>query len=101
MASRRLCRPVLASEHRLEYLPETDRLPCDRFVIEAVERRAKQLAKLKLSDEKLSARLAENADRLDRFSEVLVSLEQTSATATRSPNFGNRRRDDQVKKDRR
>ncbi|HEY1944291.1 MAG TPA: hypothetical protein VGH40_19445 [Roseiarcus sp.] len=62
---------------------------------------AKQLARLRFSDEKLSVRLAENDDRLDRFSQVLGNLEQTSATATRSPSLANRKRGDHAKKDRR
>jgi len=69
--------------------------------LKADERRAKLLSKLKLSDAKLSMRLVENANRLDRFSEVLGSLEQTSATATRSLGFTIRPRDAQAKKDRR
>jgi hypothetical protein len=47
-------------------------------------RRAKLLAKLKLSDAKLRARLVENANRLDRFSESLDGLEQMGAKTTRS-----------------
>ena len=66
------------------------------------ERRAKQLAKLKLSDEKLSARLVENANRLDRFSDVLDNLEQTSGTtATRSVSFMALKPNAQASKDKR
>ena len=64
-------------------------------------RRAKLLAKLKLSDRKLSARLVENANRLDRFSEALDSLEQMSATATRSACLERGARPDGAKRDRR
>lgn len=65
------------------------------------ERRAKQLAKLKVPDEKLNIRLTENAKRLDRFSEVLDNLEQTSAEATRSPSLTIQQQNNQAKKDRR
>jgi hypothetical protein len=62
-------------------------------------RRAKHLAKLKLFDKKLSVRLVENANRLDRFSEALNSLEQLSATATRSTSIERSQRPDQAKRD--
>lgn len=71
-------------------------------ILKEDERRAKQLAKLKLSDEKLSARLVENANRLDRFSDVLDNLEQTSGTtATRSVSFMALKPNAQASKDKR
>ena len=63
------------------------------------DRRARMLAKLKLSDTKLSSRLVENAKRFDRMRDVLGSLEKTSGSATRSPGFPSASRE--VKKDRR
>jgi hypothetical protein len=71
-------------------------------ILKEDERRAKQLAKLKLSDEKLRARLVENANRLDRFSDVLDNLEQTSGTtATRSVSFMALKPNAQASKDKR
>lgn len=57
------------------------------------ERRAKHLAKLKVQDPSLSKRLIENADRLDRFSEVLSNLGQTSIGTTRAPGFAATKQD--------
>lgn len=51
------------------------------------DRKARQLAKLKLADEKLSSRLVENANRLDRMRDVLGNLEKVSGSLTRSPGF--------------
>jgi hypothetical protein len=65
------------------------------------ERRAKMLAKLKLTDNKLITRLAENADRLSDFSEVLGDLEKTVTVSTRSLGLGVRQRLDRASKDRR
>ena len=65
------------------------------------DRKARQLAKLKLPDEKLSSRLVENANRLDRMRDVLGNLEKTSASSTRSPGFPATIDASQIKKDRR
>ncbi len=72
----------------------------DRDVAES-ERRAKQIAKLKLTDEKLLGRLAENASRLDRMQMALGDLEKTNGSATRSPSFPMIVRTGDAKKDRR
>jgi hypothetical protein len=62
-------------------------------------RRAKLLAKLKLSDEKLRARLVENANRLDRFSEALDGLEQMGTKTTRSAGLEQRQPPGRAKRD--
>lgn len=72
----------------------------DKDLTEA-DRRARLLAKLKLSDPKLSSRLVENAKRFDRMRDVLGSLEKTSGSATRSPGFPKVSKKREIKKDRR
>lgn len=66
-------------------VPETVRPKhfLDKDLTEA-DRKARQLVKLKLADEKLSSKLVENADRLDRMRDVLGKLEAISASLTRS-----------------
>jgi hypothetical protein len=51
------------------------------------ERSARQIAKLKIPDEKIVARLNENAVRLDRMRDVLGSLENVHSASSRSPNW--------------
>jgi hypothetical protein len=53
-------------------------------ILKDEERRARQVAKLKLSDAKLVKSLLEGAKRLDRFTEVLENLERASKLASRS-----------------
>jgi hypothetical protein len=65
------------------------------------DRRARLLAKLRLSDIKLSSRLGENAKRIDRMRDVLGSPEKTTASATRSPTFPSRNADSERSQDRR
>jgi hypothetical protein len=65
------------------------------------DRRARLLAKLRLSDSKLSARPTENAKRLDQMRDVLGSLEKTSASATRALGFPMIRGEMESKRDRR
>jgi hypothetical protein len=57
-------------------------------------------AKLKLSDSKLSARLTENANRLDQMRDVLGNLEKTSASAARALGFPMIRGEKESKRDR-
>lgn len=71
----------------------------DKDLTEA-DRRARLLAKLKLSD-KLSSLVVENAKRVDRFRDVLGNLEKTSASATRSPGFPSAAANREAGKDRR
>ena len=72
----------------LEVVPEPLRTKhfLDKDLTEA-DRRARLIAKLKLEDKKLSARLVADAIRLDRMRDVLGNLELTSRQATRSPRF--------------
>ena len=72
----------------------------DKHLTEA-DRRARLLAKLKLSDSKLSSRLIDNAKRVDRMRDVLGSLEKTSASGTRSPGFPSANVSKESKEDRR
>jgi hypothetical protein len=65
------------------------------------DRKARQLAKLKLPDEKLAIRLSENAHRLDRMCDVLGNLEQTNSSASRSPSFPGERNNKESREDRR
>jgi hypothetical protein len=65
------------------------------------DRRARLLAKLRLSDSNRSARLAENAKRLDHMRDVLESLEKTNASATRALGFPMIRSGVESKRDRR
>lgn len=55
--------------------------------ITETDRKARLLAKLKLTDGKLSSRLVENANRLDRMRDVLGNLDKVSGSLTRSPGF--------------
>ncbi len=72
----------------------------DKDLTEA-DRRARLLAKLKLSDSNLSSRLAENARRIDRMRDVLGNLDKTSASATRSPGLETASTVGEIQKDRR
>jgi hypothetical protein len=72
----------------------------DRDLPEA-DRRARQIAKLKLPDGKLSAKLIENAKRLDRMRDVLGSPEKLSGSSTRAKGFPTRLRETEIKTDRR
>lgn len=65
------------------------------------DRKARQLAKLKLLDKRLSSRLVENAKRIDRMREVLGNLEKTNSSATRAASFPVEVNEKQQKKDRR
>jgi len=65
------------------------------------DRKARQISKLKLSDEKLVAKLVENAKRLDRMREVLGSLEKLSGSSTRAKGFSISSSDMGTKRDRR
>ena len=49
-----------------------------------MDRRARLIAKLKLTDAKLASRLGENAKRVDRLRDVLGALERVSGSATRA-----------------
>lgn len=51
------------------------------------DRTARQIAKLKLGDEKLLALVTQNANRLDRMRVVLDNLRETEAVSTRSTEF--------------
>jgi hypothetical protein len=74
----------------LSLIPEPMRAQhfLDKDLKEA-DRRARLIAKLRISNEKLSGRLAENAGRLERMRDVLENLERTSAPASRSTSFAN------------
>jgi hypothetical protein len=50
-------------------------------------RTAHQAAKLRIPDEKVTQALSRNADRLDRFRDVLENLKETDAVTTRSAAF--------------
>lgn len=51
------------------------------------DRTARQIAKLRLNDEKLIALVNQNASRLDRMRVVLDNLKETEAVSTRSTGF--------------
>ena len=72
----------------------------DKDLTEA-DRRARSIAKLRLSDSKLSSRLVEDAKRVDRMRDVLGSLEKTIGSATRSPGLSSLMARQDTKKDRR
>jgi hypothetical protein len=64
------------------------------------ERIARQLAKLKCTDEGPSPKLVKNASRLGRIGEMLKTLEKTNASATRSLAFPSIINKDQAKRER-